>query len=137
MAETHQMIGDVRGEPLAAGLVGARVRVPLTGTPGPHWSRAFSAYLMRDLAGHGHIGHLHLDHVVQGGDLVLDGVEETEAPALGACLLRAVEAANGACENDGAPHPANMTVGEADAIARRVRVRAEDPAQLEMAAAPR
>ncbi len=124
------MIGDVRGEPLAEGLVGARVRVPLTGTPGPHWSRAFTAYLMQDLAGHGNVGHLHLNHVVQGRDLVLDGVEDSEGAALGACLRRAVEAANGACENDGAPEPANMSLQEADAIAHRVQIEAEDPAEL-------
>jgi hypothetical protein len=130
MGETHHMIGEVHGEPLAAGLVGARIRVPLTGTPGPHWSRAFASYLMQDLAGHSHIGHLHLNQAVQGRELVLDGVEDGEAAALGACLRRAVEAANGACVNDGAPEPANMSPQDAEAIAQRVQIRAEDPAEV-------
>jgi hypothetical protein len=130
MAERHHMIGDVRGEPLAAGLVGARVRVPLTGAPGPHWSRAFAAHLVQDLVGHGHIGHLHLNQVVQGRDLVLDGVEDGEAAVLGACLRHAVEAANGACMHDGAPKPANMSPQEAAAIAHQVHVRVEDPVEL-------
>ena len=137
MGETHQMIGEVHGEPLAAGQVGARVRVPLTGTPGPHWSRAFTAYLMQDLAGHGHIGHLHLNHVVQGRDLVLDGVEESEAEALGACLHRAVDAANGACANDGAPDPPNMSPREAAAIAERVKIRVAAAGPAETTASPR
>ena len=128
MGETHQMLGDVRGEPLGAGQVGARIRVPLTGTPGPHWSRAFTAYLMRELAGHGHIGHLQLNQVVQGRELVLDGVEADEAAALGSCLQRAVEAANGACENDGAPDPANMSQQEASAIAERVEIMTQSAA---------
>jgi hypothetical protein len=128
MTEKHRMMGDVRGEPLARGRVGARVRVALTGTPGPHWSRAFTAHLTRDLMGHGSVGHLQLAHVVQGRELVLDGVEDCEAAALGACLQRAVEAANGACANDRPPEPANMSPQEAEAIAHDVRVRAEDPA---------
>src|SRR5215213_7076244 len=97
MGETYQLIGAVRGEPLAAGRVGARLRVPLTGTPGPHWSRAFSSYLAQDLTGHCAVGHLHLNDVVQGSELVLEGVEPGEAPALGECLERAVDAANRAC----------------------------------------
>lgn len=128
MTETHHMIGDVCGEPLAQGRVGARVRVPLTGTPGPHWSRAFTAHLTQDLMGHGSVGHLQLANVVQGRELVLDGVEDCEAAALGACLQRAVEAANGACASEPPPEPPNMSSREAAAIAHEVRVRAEDPA---------
>ena len=129
MSETHHIAGDVCGEPLAAGQVGARVRVPLTGTPGPHWSRAFTAYLMQDLAGHSHVGHLHLGQVVQGRDLVLDGVEDGEAAALGPCLKRAVEAANSACVDDCAPEPPNMSPQAAQAIAHDVRV-SVDPVQV-------
>ena len=123
------MNGDARGEPLARGVVGARVRVPLSGTPGPHWSKAFTAYLTQELIGHGHVGHLHLDNVVQGRELVLDGVEDGEAEALGACLSRAVDLANGACENDTAPEPANMSPQAADAIASKVEIRAHVPAR--------
>ena len=116
------MIGEARGEPLAAGVVGARLRVPLSGTPGPHWSGAFTASLTQNLAGHRHVGHLRLDHVVQGSELVLDGVEEGEAAALGACLQRAVDAANGACANDAPPEPANMSPQDADSIAGKVEI---------------
>ena len=45
MSETHQIAGAPRGEPLAAGRVGARVRVPLTGAPSPRWSRALCGHL--------------------------------------------------------------------------------------------
>lgn len=68
--------------------------------------------------------------MVQGRKLVPDGVEDGEAAALGPCLRRAVEAANRACVNDGAPDPANMSPQEADAIARQVQIRAEDPAEM-------
>jgi hypothetical protein len=63
--------------------------------------------------------------VVQGRDLVLDGVEDREADALGTCLRRAVEAANGACVEDRPSEPANMSSQEADAIADRVGITAE------------
>jgi len=122
MIETHHMTGDACGEPLASGQVGARIRVPLTGTPSAEWSRAFTAHLVRHLTGRHHIGHLHLDHVVQGRNLVLDGVEDREAGALGTCLHRAVEAANGACVEDRPSEPANMSRQEADAIAQRVEI---------------
>jgi hypothetical protein len=118
--ESHHMTGGACGEPLAPGQVGARVRVPLTGTPSAEWSRAFTAHLTQHLTGHHHVGHLHLDHVVQGSDLVLDGVEDPEAGALGTCLHRAVEAANGACHDDRPSEPGNMSRQQADAIAHQV-----------------
>ena len=118
MSETHHIAGNARGEPLPAGRVGALVRVPLSGTPSPRWSRALSAHLANELTGHAAVGHLQLDEVVQGTDLVLEGVEEPEAPVLGDSLLRAVEAAN-ACLQDGddAAPPVNMPRAEADRIA--------------------
>jgi hypothetical protein len=118
MSETHHIAGAARGEPQPAGRVGARVRMPLSGTPSPRWSRALSAQLANELTGHPAVGHLQLDEVVQGSELVLEGVEEREAPALGSCLLRAVEAAN-ACvpEECEAGPPANMPPTEADRIA--------------------
>jgi hypothetical protein len=105
MSETHHIAGNARGE-------------PLSGTPSPRWSRALGAHLANELTGHPAVGHLQLDEVVQGSELVLEGVEEREAPALGDCLLRAVEAAN-ACVPDGeeAAPPANMPRTEADRIA--------------------
>ena len=57
---------------------------------------------------------------MQGTDLVLDGVEEREAPDLGACLARAVAAAN-ACVADGPSRPENMPQARAEAIAAQVQ----------------
>src|SRR3954451_23346716 len=115
MSETHHIAGAARGEPQSEGRVGARVRMPLSGAPSPRWSRALSAHLANELTGHPAVGHLQLDEAVQGAELVLEGVEEREAPALGSCLLRAVELAN-ACmpeEREAGP-PANMPPSEAD-----------------------
>jgi hypothetical protein len=120
MAETHQMLGEILGEPLAAGHVGARVRVPLTGVPTPRWTRVFGAHLMQDLVGHRNVGHLHLNDLVQGRDLVLEGVEEKEAAALGPCLRHAIDAANRACAGEPARQEPNMTPQEAQGIAHRV-----------------
>lgn len=121
MPETHQIAGKARGEPLPAGRVGARVRVPLSGTPSPRWSRALAAHLANELTGHAAVGHLQLNDVVQGSDVVLEGVEEPEAPVLGECLLRAVAAAN-ACLQDvrEPPPPANMPQPLAERIAVQV-----------------
>jgi hypothetical protein len=120
MSETHQIAGTPRGEPLAAGRVGARVRVPLTGAPSPRWSRALGAQLANQLSGHTAVGHLRLGELVQGSDLVLEGVEEGEAPALGECLERAVAATN-ACAAADPPPSANMPQAAADAIAVQAR----------------
>ena len=118
MSETHHIAGSARGEPLPAGRVGARVRVPLSGSPSPRWSRALSARLANELSGHAAVGHLHLDEVVQGCELVLEGVEEPEAPILGDSLVRAVEAANACLQDGGDPAPpANMAREQADRIA--------------------
>ena len=87
MSETHQIAGAPRGEPLAADRVGARIRVPLSGgAPSSRWSRALGAQLTNKLSGHAAVGHLRLGEPFQGTDLVLEGVEEREAPDLGACL---------------------------------------------------
>jgi hypothetical protein len=61
---------------------------------------------------------------VQGRDLVLEGVEDCEADALGSCLRRAVDAANGACVEDRPCEPGNMSRPAADAIARQVAINA-------------
>ncbi len=120
MSETHQIAGNARGEPLLEGRVGALVRVPLSGTPSPRWSRALGAHLANELTGHAAVGHLRLDDVVQGSDVVLEGVEEREAPALGDCLLRAVTAANACLQTDEPPPPTNMPRELADRIAMQV-----------------
>ena len=122
MSETHHIAGTARGEPLPEGRVGARVRVPLSGAPSPRWSRALSAQLANALSGHPAVGHLQLDHLVQGSDIVLEGVEEREAPALGPCLERAVEAANACVEADSEPSPTNMPREVAEKIATDVHL---------------
>jgi len=118
MGERHELTGQVHGEPLADGRVGACVRVPVTGTPSPRWSRALTSHLSTDLMGHAHVGHLRLSGIVQGRDLVLEGVEDAEAPALGRCLHDAVAAANRCCEGDEPSPPANMSGERAAAIAQ-------------------
>jgi hypothetical protein len=120
MSESHEIVGGISAEPLPAGRVGARLRVPLSGMPSRRWSRALSAHLAADLAGKGAVGHLHLDEVVEGSDLVLEGIEDPSAPALGAVLERAVEAANAACAVPEPPTPQNMPQERADDIARQV-----------------
>jgi hypothetical protein len=120
MTETHQISGAPRGEPLAAGRVGARVRMPLTGAPSPRWSRALCARLANELIGRAAAGHLRLGEVVQGSELVLEGVEEPDARVLGDCLERAVAATNAAVGAD-PPPSANMPRAAAEAIAVQVR----------------
>ncbi len=126
MSEAHHFTGPAHGEPLPAGRVGARVRMPLSGTPSPRWSTTLSAHLTCELMGHAAIGHLHVNDIVQGNDVVLEGVEGLQAADLGDCLQRAVEAANRVCgqEADGAAEPAgNMSRPEAEAIARELEER--------------
>jgi hypothetical protein len=120
VSETHHIVGTARGEPLPEGRVGARVRIPLSGAPSPRWSRALSAQLANALTGHAAVGHLHLDQLVQGSDLVLEGVEEDEAPVLGPCLERAVDATNACVHADGEPSPTNMPRDAAEKIATEV-----------------
>lgn len=120
MAETYNIAGPPHGEPLAAGHVGARVRIPLSGTPSPRWSRVLSARLATALVGHPAIGHLRLSSLVQGADIVLEGVEPAEAGQLGPALLSAIGAANsdGQSSQQAAETAArNMSQDEADDIA--------------------
>jgi hypothetical protein len=129
MLERHSIAGPPSGAPLAASRVGARVRVPLDSPPSPRWSRALSAQLVAGLVGHRAVGHLRLDAVVQGADIVLDGVEPAEAELLGPVLRGAIEAANHACEapDDEAVRPANMDRREAQRVAQKVVETAQDP----------
>jgi hypothetical protein len=120
MTEHHDLTGSATGAPLPSGRTGASVRLPLDSPPSPRWSEAFSARLMRELVGCPAVAHLRLDHVVQGADIVLDGVEDTQATALGAALRAAVEGANGACDRDEAPESQNMDPALAETVARRV-----------------
>jgi hypothetical protein len=124
LPEQHHVTGTAKGEPLAAGQTGARVRIPLDTPPSPRWSNALASALMTRLAGHPAVGHLHLDNVVQGAEIVLDGVEPREAELLGPVLLEAIEAANRVCpdatEQTGPP---NMDQAEAEKVARAVETR--------------
>jgi hypothetical protein len=120
MLERHSMLGAARGEPLPVGRVGARLRVALSGCPSPRWSFDLSARLTNELTGEPAIGHLCVNNIVQGNQIVLEGVEEPEAPNLARALRRAVEATNDACEVEQRHPAANMPRGRANAIARQV-----------------
>ncbi len=94
MSEHHQILSDARGEPQAAGSVGVRVRIQLSGCPSSRWSHALRVNLSNELVGHAAVGHMRLNDIVQGDQIVLEGVEASEAPTLAASLQRAVEATN-------------------------------------------
>ncbi len=120
MSEDYRIV-DVRGEPLPTGRVGARVRVRLTGCPSSRWSRAVSARLVNELVGHEAVGHLRLNEIVQGDQIVLEGVEAREAPALAVALRRAVDATNQALTGESGPEAeSNMAQDEANAIAAEI-----------------
>lgn len=132
MAEKHRVAGPPRGEPLPAGRVGARVRIPLSGTPSPRWSRVFTARLSTALTGHPAIGHLELGGLVQGADIVLEGVEAPEARRIGPALDGAITAANRDSEHgeQAASEAArNMAPEDADAIAGLIHVDYDIPAR--------
>jgi len=129
MGETHKIAGPPRAEPLPAGRVGARVRIPLTGTPSPRWSSVLTARLSAALTGHPAVGHLEMTNLVQGGDLVLEGVEEAEASRLGDVITHALAAANREDRTDRQQEGPtwNMTQQEADDIAHQIDVHYEAP----------
>jgi hypothetical protein len=124
MAERHTIISEARGEPLPTGRVGARLYVPLSGSPSGRWSRDLSARLTTELAGRSAVGHLRLNDLVQGDHIVLEGVEEGEASNLADALQRAVDATNSACEDRAEQPNENMPRDTADAIAQRIGVNA-------------
>ncbi len=119
MSEQHQILSDARGEPQAAGSVGVRVRVQLSGSPSGRWSHALRVNLSNELTGHAAVGHMRLNDIVQGDQIVLEGVEASEAPTLAASLQRAVEATNQAGIDGQKPTP-NMTQEDADAVAHEI-----------------
>lgn len=123
MSEHHEIIGRARGEPLAAGCVGVRVRVRLSGCPSRRWSQALAGRLATELAGHAAVGHLRINvnEIVQGDEIVLEGVESSEAPALAQPLQRAVDGVNQVATSE--PNlERNVTQREADAIAGQISV---------------
>jgi hypothetical protein len=119
MSEHYQIVSDARGEPLPAGSVGVRVRFQLSGCPSGQWSHVLRARLASELAGHTTVGHMRLNGIVQGAQIVLEGVEASEAPTLASSLRRAVEAANQACTGE-QNATANVAQEEADAIANQI-----------------
>jgi hypothetical protein len=119
MPEQHRIVGHARAEALPAGRVGVRVRIPLSGCPSRRWSLDLAARLANELVGHRAVGHLKLNDIVQGDQLVLDGVEEAEAPLLSDALARALEATNADCQPGPSTH-AHLSQRDADAIASKI-----------------
>jgi hypothetical protein len=123
MSEDYQIVSRAHGEPLPQGCTGVRVRVQLSGCPSQRWSRDLAARLSRELVGHAAVGHLRLNvnDIVQADQIVLEGVEQSEAPALGEALEQAIDAANRASTSAPNPPP-NMAQEEADGVARKIEV---------------
>lgn len=121
MPEYYEIISHARGEPRPAGCVGVRVYVRLSGYPSRGWSQALGARLATELTGHAAVGHLRINvnEIVQGDQIVLDGVEPNEAPALAETLQRAIDGANQAATT-GSHQAANATQQEAEAIAGQI-----------------
>ncbi len=118
MSEIHRIV-SVRGEPLSAGRVGVRVRVRLSGCPSLRWSQALRARLAGELVGQRAVGHLRLNELVQGDELLLEGVEASAVEALASTLRLAIDDTN-ATHADGRVRPTNVAQEEADAIARGI-----------------
>jgi hypothetical protein len=118
MSEDYRIITQPRGEPRSVDDVGVCVRIRLSGHPSRRWSRDLGARLTTELAGHRHIGHLrvNVNDIVQGDEIVLDGVEDREAPVIAGALQRAVDGANRADTGGGDPRP-NVPQQEADTVA--------------------
>lgn len=121
MPEHYEIISHARGEPRPAGSVGVRVYVQLSGHPSREWSQALGARLATELTGHAAVGHLriNINEIVQGDQIVLEGVEPSEAPALGQTLQRAIDGANQAAITV-RRQPPNATQREAEAIAGQI-----------------
>jgi len=118
MGERHVIAGAPRGEPLPAGDVGIRVRIPLSGTPSPHWAELFTSALTQGLIRHPGASRVRLKRVVQGGELVLEGVQDANAGELGSALRAAVGSANARSDRPAAKAgPCNVDQEEADRIA--------------------
>jgi len=118
VAEQHLIAGAARGEPLPAGRSGVRIRVPLSGTPSSRWSELFEGALAMRLLRQPGTSRLRLNRAVQGGELVLEEIDETSAERLGTAIREAVAAANeGMRRAERPPSPSNMAQPEADRIA--------------------
>ena len=123
MSEHYEIITKARGEPRAAGCVGVRVRVRLSGFPSRRWCHTFAGRLVTELTGHAAVGHLRINvnEIVQGDQIVLEGVERTEASALADPLRRAIDAANQAATAESNP-ARNVSQREASEVAGQISV---------------
>ena len=121
MSEDHRIVSRARGEPLPAGSAGVRVRIQLSGSPTHRWTRDLGERLTRELVGHIAVGHLrvNVNDIVQGNEIVLEGVEAKAAGALAQALQRAVDGANHAGTETPSPS-SNVSQQEADEIAARI-----------------
>jgi hypothetical protein len=99
MSEEHQIVGLARGEPLPEGRVGVCLRFPLSGIPSARWSRDLTARLGVELTGRAAVGHLRLNQLVQGQEIVLEGVESDEASHIAGAVERAIDATNDDCSD--------------------------------------
>ena len=136
MTEDYRIISQGRGEPRVAGDVGVCVRVQLSGCPSARWSRNLGGRLTNELVGHAAVGHLRINvnELVQGDQIVLDGVEADEAPALAEALRRAVDGANRAATDDADWVP-NVPQREADDIAGQISLDEADGPEVPRAGA--
>jgi hypothetical protein len=123
MSENHLIISQARGEPRSLGDIGVRVRVRLSGFPSRRWSKDLCARLTTQLIGHPGAAHLHVDanELVQGNEIVLDGVEDRDAMTLADALRRAVDATNQTTVDQPARRP-NVTQREAETVASHMRL---------------
>jgi hypothetical protein len=121
MSDDYRIVSPPRGEPRSLGDVGVQVRVQLSGRPSRRWSRDLGARLTRELVGHPGAAHLRMNvnELVLGDEIVLDGVEDREMPALADAVRRAVDAANRA-SIDKVDRVPNVTQREADTVASHI-----------------
>lgn len=79
-------------------------------------------------AGHAAVGHLRLNDIVHGGEIVLEGVEPGEASTIAGAVEQAVDAANGDCSDGKDVHQSGkVRQTEANAVARKVRASQRRP----------
>jgi hypothetical protein len=129
MSDDYRIISSPRGEPRSLGDAGVRIRVQLSGRPSRRWSHDLCARLAIELVRHPAATHLCMkaDELVQGDEIVLEGVEDRDPTTLANAVRRAVDAANRACaaEIDRAP---NVSQSEADAVASHIPLNESGPA---------
>ena len=74
---------------------------------------------MLELTGHAAVGHLRLNEIVQGQELVLEGVESGQASSIAGAVERAVDAANDDCA-DGKDADQSQNIRQAEATPSRM-----------------